>query len=152
MSIPSRQKKTHWLHDILLRQSAFQCSLPARCSISMSYVDMTSSYRTICPSGSLNPSSHLEELWSVLTKNLWPHKKDLKCFMKVTTTRVSFLVTQYFFLDLVSILLAYATTFSCPSWICDSVAPITYWLASVSNINGFEKSECVRIGALASLS
>ena len=108
---------------------------------------MTSSHRASWPSGSLNLRSQRRELWSVLTRNLCPYKKGLKCLMKVTTASSSFLVTQYFRSDLLRTLLAYAITFSCPSCIWDKAAPIAFWLASVSKINGLLKSGWVRIGA-----
>lgn len=70
--------------------STFLCSLPARRSIYMSYVDVTSSQQSNCPSGSLNHSSHFNELGSVLAKNLCPYKKCLKCLIKVTKARSPF--------------------------------------------------------------
>lgn len=131
--------------------SRFLCSLPARCSIYMSYVDVTSSQRSNSPSGSLNHSSHFNELGSVLAKNLCPYKKCLKCLLKVTKARSPFLTHALLF-DLQKSLLAYTTTLSRPSCSCEIIAPRAHWLASVSNMNGIVKSGCVRMGTDVNLS
>ena len=72
----------------------------------------------------------------------------LKYLVKCTTSKSSFLVTQYFLLALVKLLLGNAITFSRQSWTCDKTAPTAVPLASVSKMNDLVKSGWAKTGAV----
>lgn len=79
-------------------------------------------------------------------------KERSEMLMKVKTAKNSFLVTRYFFSDLLRTLLT-PKSFSWLSISCERAALISNCLASVYiYMKGFVKSKCVRIGANVNLS